>query len=486
MEHRWLLVYDRYEGLSENAVNLLSGSISAYLHYVLPVKPAAELREEDILANDLICVGTAAHPLLSTCLASGLIRLPGKAQGYAVHVGESCLAPERQLIAICGEDEAGLYYGCADFCSRYCGDLLFREGYLWDAAHFVHPMERKLTPWSVSSAPAISTRAIWTWGHMIYDYRGFFDNMALLRLNEAVIWNDRAPLNAGAVTEYAHRLGIRVIWGFAWGWDTGFSVDPAKLDREALLQLKENVLETYEREYAPAGGDGIYFQSFTELNEDTVGGKCIAEVVTELVNDIAGELLRRHPNLHIQFGLHATSVRTHLDVIAKTDPRVHIVWEDCGPFPWHYETDKTENFAESLEFTEKLVSLRGENERFGAVLKGQMNLDWHNFEHFAQPYILGERPAFFLRQRLWKQDRIWKYVQAGWMKNLPLVQKTLACIASTGRETIVEALVEDGMLEGRISLPTALYAALAWDPSRDPAEVLEETARSPFVGTANR
>jgi len=485
MEHRWLLVYDRYDGLAKKAVNLLSGNVSAGLHYVLPAISVSDLTQEDLSSHDLICAGTAAHPLLRRFADAGCLTTPGKPQGYAVYVGESPLAPERQLIAIAGEDDAGLYYGCADFCSRYCGDVLCREGYLWDAGHFIHPMERQLTPWSVSSAPAISTRGIWTWGHVIYDYRGFFDNMALLRLNEAVIWNDRAPLNANDVVEYAHALGIRVIWGFAWGWDTGFRVDPAKLDDAALLQLKENVLETYEREYASAGGDGIYFQSFTELNEDRVGDKCIAEVVTGLVNDIAGELLRRHPALHIQFGLHATSVKTHLDLISKTDPRVHIVWEDCGAFPWHYETDKTENFPETLEFTRALLSLRGKNERFGAVLKGQMNLDWHNFEHFDRPYILGERPGFFLRERLGKQDPTWKYVQAGWLKNLPLAARMIACIADRP-DAIVLGLAEDAVLERRITLPTALFAALLWDPLQDPGTLLEETARAPHIYFANR
>ena len=481
MEYRWLLVYDRYDGLAKKAANLLSGTVSGLLGYVLPVKPASQLTGEDMAAHDLICLGDSSNPVLRACIGEGLLTMPGKAEGYGILVGKNPLAPERQLVAVCGEDDAGLFYGCADFCGRYCGDLLYRDGYLWDRNHFNAPMERPLAPWSISAAPAIPTRAIWTWGHVIYDYRGFLENMAKLRLNEIVIWNDRAPLNADDVAEYAHSLGIKVIWGFAWGWDTGCKVELERLDDAALLRLRESVLETYDREYARAKGDGIYFQSFTELNEDAVGGKCIAEVVTDLVNDIAGALLEKYPQLHIQFGLHATSVKTHRDIIARTDPRVHIVWEDCGAFPWHYETDKTENFEETLAFTASLLTLRGENERFGAVLKGMMNLDWHAFEHFTAPYILGERTAAYIERRTGEKERLWKYVQAGWMKNLPLVQKTVSCIARGSASPIVEALVEDGMLESRIMLPTALYAALLWEPDRDITELLEETARSSFV-----
>ena len=101
------------------------------------------------------------------------------------------------------------------------------------------------------------------------------------------------------------------------------------------------------------------------------------------------------------------------------------------------------------------------------------------------PYILGERTAAYIKRRTREKERLWKYVQAGWMKNLPLVQKTVSCIAHGSAAPIVEALVEDGMLENRIMLPTALYAALLWEPDRDIAELLEETARSAFVDLAN-
>lgn len=58
------------------------------------------------------------------------------------------------------------------------------------------------------SAPAIKNRAIWTWGHVIFDYEKFFENMSLLRLNEIVIWNDYMPVNAKQVVDAAHGYGI--------------------------------------------------------------------------------------------------------------------------------------------------------------------------------------------------------------------------------------------------------------------------------------
>ena len=48
----------------------------------------------------------------------------------------------------------------------------------------------------------------------------------------------------------------------------------------------------------------------------------------------AGKILEENPKLHIQFGLHASSVREHLEDISGVDDRVEIVWEDCGAFPF--------------------------------------------------------------------------------------------------------------------------------------------------------
>ena len=43
---RWILLVDNYEGISQKAVNMLSGVISGYLKYVLPVKYINNVRSE--------------------------------------------------------------------------------------------------------------------------------------------------------------------------------------------------------------------------------------------------------------------------------------------------------------------------------------------------------------------------------------------------------------------------------------------------------
>jgi phosphosulfolactate synthase (CoM biosynthesis protein A) len=57
----------------------------------------------------------------------------------------------------------------------------------------------------------VSESGIWTWGHVIYDYRGFLKNMRSLGMNKITIWNDYAPINASEIVEKARKNGIRVI-----------------------------------------------------------------------------------------------------------------------------------------------------------------------------------------------------------------------------------------------------------------------------------
>ena len=483
MEKRWLLVVDHYEGIRQNAVDMLSGFVSGLISYVLPIKLVENITQTDLVENNIIAVGSCeTHAVLSAYAKKGLLNVPKAAEGYAVYVGKTPETENAQTIAIAGADEKGILYGCMQFMGEYCGDTLYKKGYLWGEKFFENPLERELTEWKVSAVPAVKTRAIWTWGYVIYDYKAFFENMARLRLNEVVIWNDYVPFNAKEVVAYAHSLGIKVIWGFAWGWSTKCAQAIEELcSEDGLKNLKAEVLATYQTQYAQTGGDGIYFQSFTELNEDEINGKCIAEIVTELVNDIASALLEKYPSLHIQFGLHATSVKTHLDILQNVDKRIHIVWEDCGAFPYHYLTDKIEDFDETYAFTQKLLRLRGEKERFGAVLKGMLNLDWGTFQHHTGSYILGAHTKAFIRERQIKKDKIWKIVRGGWLKNAEYMRKTVALIAENGDEPIIQALVEDGMFENKIALPVAIYAQTLWTPNDSIQEIIEKASKNAFV-----
>lgn len=486
MEKHWLLLAENYAGMEKNAINLLYAALSEHLRYVLPIKTPGTISQEELSNANLILIGqTGKNNLLDDCIKQNVLQSPAKAEGYSIYVGDSVFGEENQMIAIAGFDAAGVLYGCMDFCNKYLGKIIYDGKDIWANETFEDFLNQKLNGWQIQSSPAIGRRAIWTWGHVIYDYRNFFKNMAKLRLNEVVIWNDVAPLNAKDVVEYAHSLNIKVIWGFAWGWNTSCRRVLESYDANLLAKIKAQVLETYEKEYSQTGADGIYFQTFTEHAIDSVGEISVAQMITELVNDIAASLYEKYPQLHIQFGLHATSVRNRLEYLKKVDKRIHIVWEDCGSFPYDYYADRVSDFEETLAFTEATLALRGEDEKWGAVLKGMLKLDWTKFKHFHAPYILGERTKRFMERRQFEKDRIWKLQQAGWIENAECLRRILEAVAKASKDCVVQALVEDSMFENKIAFPVALYAEMLWAPNQSSLELIGLVSKYPCVQFSN-
>ncbi len=485
-QKRWIIVVEKYEGFLKTATDLLASALASQVKYVVPVKKVDDVSDAELAQNNVMTVGRVENNrLMALCESKGLLSVPKESEGYAIYVGENPLNADTQAVAVAGYDEKGAMYGAVDFCNKYCGTLAHQRGYLFAENFFADGFNVQMPAWSYAVAPAIKTRAIWTWGHVIYDYKRFFENMLKLRLNEIVIWNDCVPFNAKDVVAYAHSLGIKVVWGFAWGWDAKCSEITATFDEQYFRALKEQVLNTYANEYAGLGGDGIYFQSFTEIKTDTLNGVCVADVVTDLVNEIAGELLARYPSLHIQFGLHATSVKTHLDVLKKVDNRVCIVWEDCGAFPYSYGANDTDSFDETAKLVEELLTLRGEKEYFGSVLKGMPTLDWQSFEHFSAPYVLGERTDGYMRERLLKKNKTWKFIQSAWLKNAEYARKMVSLIAEKGDNPIMQALVEDAMFECGVPFPIAFLSEVFWTPDAPVGEMVEFASNYPCVQFAN-
>ena len=486
----WTVIYGKYAGFQKKALNLLNAEIKDKYNGYLPFYSADSAEKSLLEESNLIIVGTKSdNSILRVLSESGEINVPEKAQGYSVCVKDSAFNPQRQMMVLCGSDEAGVLYGTVDFVNKYLGYAIYKtgNGYMEYDAYFKTPFTERAPEWCEESYPAVETRGIWTWGHTIYDYRAFFDNMVRLKLNEVVIWNDYAPINAADVLEYAHSLGIKVLWGFAWGWGTDCE-SSMSLDDESLKRLKAEIIEKYEREYASCGCDGIYFQSCTELRCEYIGDKLIADVVVDFVNDTAGELLKRYPSIRIQFGLHSQSVKDRLEYIKTTDPRVSIVWENCGAFPFYsndvdhgYESD-VGDIDKTIEFTDKISTLRSHDELFGLVLKGMCTLDWSTFEHQPKNIILGERTDRFIARRTAEKHRIWKLRQVNWVRNCDYVQRL---VKSLRKGVEVQAVLEDGMLEEEIPLSAAIYAETLWNPDREGREILAEVMKYPCVKIAN-
>ena len=491
--NRWVIVTESYSGLLRKGVEMLFETVSDLYRDFLSVYTMDDLDAKILEGCNVILVGKNTAAPIQKLIQDGVITPCHKAQGYSALVTDSVWNPEKQMVVIAGNDDHGAVYGCVDFCNQYCGYEIYKCGKYVDSINeqfFNTAFHEKLPKWSKISAPAVQERGIWTWGHTIYDYRGFMDNMLRLKLNELVIWNDYAPINAEDVVSYAHSLGIKLIWGFAWGWGVDCNTS-AQLDDASLKKLRDDIVAKYEREYAKSNCDGIYFQSFTELHTAYIGEKLIAETVVDLVNDTAGVLLEKYPDLHIQFGLHAWSVKEHTEYIAKVDPRVYIVWENCGCFPFEGEfgdvgdDGNPGDLDATRAFVEKITVLRGKDDKFGAVLKGMLNLDWSTFIHQQPNLILGQRSKRFIQQRTQIQDRIWRFRQTNWVRHVEYVRLMVQSLLKDKDYMNIQGLVEDGMLENQIALPVAIYAETLWDCQKAGNDTLQQVMKYPCVTLTN-
>ena len=391
------------------------------------------------------------------------------------HKEEYAIKVQNSTVYIMGFDDLGLIYGCVDFYNKY----VLKYEYPHDSAVYrVNPFEGELEDFEYSSYPSVKDRGIWTWGHVIYDYRGFFDNMLLCKMNTVIIWNDHVPVNAKEMVDYAHSCGIKVIWGYSWMWGTDCNV----FLKDGLKYDPKEYLEKYENEYAHTGCDGIYFQSFTELKEDTVNGIVIAEAVTDFVNNTSALFFEKYPDMEIQFGLHATSVKEKLNYIEKVDKRVRIVWEDAGAFPFSYLPDDLDTFDETLALSEKIANLRGTDDRFGVVTKGFTKLDWGAFRHLEGSVSIGASSKAVRENRTIRKKKAWKYFQAYWLKNGDKAYEMIKAM-QTAKEgkLLITALVEDGMFEENLMFPVALYSEMLWDGNADIKNMTTEVALRDYV-----
>lgn len=451
-----------HNGIQKKAVEMLSQLVLDYtLEYpvCLPCDP-----QRDDSRWRCIYIGTREN---NAVLRSQPAEAPLCAQGYSIRV-------TRDTAYIEGGDDAGVLYGCMDFYNRF----IVRSEHPHTDCYWVNPFDAEWPDFACTSCPAVRDRGIWTWGHVIYDYRGFIDNMVKLKLNTLIVWNDHPPVNAAEMIAYAHDCGVKVIWGFSWFWDTKCN----EIDIDQAFASSADILETYERDYHALGGDGVYFQSFTETHQEYIGGKLIAEAVTEFVNHTAAMFFDRHPDLELQFGLHAESVKNRLEYIEKVDPRIRIVWENCGAFPFSYIPNDVETFDQTCAFVEEIAALRGADDRFGVVSKGLTKLDWTAFEHLEGPVFSGTSSKWMKHNRVLRKKRIWRYLQAYWLTNAGMACETVRLMQRCKQgDLYITALVEDGMFEEQILFPVALFSEMLWDCERDVKDLISSVALRSYV-----
>ena len=474
---RWHLIYGDYRGVEEFALDELQKMVQRYVPYVVEIRHAAEELDQD--ANHIL-VGTAANnPQIADRAQKGVFAAPTKPQGYSIVCSRSPWNSERKSVVIAGADSAGVLYGVVDFNKRLAGVTS-------DDPKEMRQTLDNLAEFSAQDAPLIENRGIWSWGYVIYDYRRFIDNMARLKMNRLNFWNDVPPINCQEVIDYAHSRGIKVVLGFSWGYDLN-TLDPTSpADREVV---KQDVLCQIAQYHQHLGMDAIYFQSFTETSNKEIGGRPIAVLARDWVNDIAGAVLNRYPEMKIEWGLHASSILDNYKDLESLDPRVTIVWEDAGVIPYSYDpvtAGSADDFPAMLnnptatrEYSKKIATFRDHSE-FAMVAKGWIQMRWRTESEHHGPYIMGERAASFIRNRSRERQPRWDFVNNLWLQNYPealrFYQEVRDCTSS---KMTVLALIEDGLFEEKIQLSTTLFAEMIWNPRRSSKDVLEQ-ATNPY------
>ena len=394
----WKIVYSSAEGPQGRALEVLTERIGFHLlrerHLAIPlVLPIEQDGGEPVKGKrDMIVIGRVQeNATLRRYLGKDAEKLVPK-DGYLIrtlHDGE------HEVVLLAGDTPEAVLWAAFDFLDvqvplmegsiapprgRYPGTF-FRANKR-DLAKFDNDKEKRIPVRSIACAPQTPVRSVFSWGHEMDDYRATFREMARARFNRIIIWNNQRVINARDVVEEAHSWGIKVFWGFAWGW----SLHCDTADIHNLGKLSDAIIDEWHRIWKPMGGDGIYFQSFTETDRQELAGRSIAEAVVELVNMTAKRIHEEAPETEIVFGLHSNSIRKPgaTDFIAKTDPSLEILWENCGGFPFWEGNGRTG--GPDNEFCEKILAL---TPSVGFVWKAQLYLDWKNWIEPAGPFMLG-------------------------------------------------------------------------------------------------
>ena len=328
--------------------------------------------------RDIIVVGVPSeNATLRNYLGNGVKSVPFG--GYLIRTSHE---NGRNIVLVAGDTPEAVLWATFDFLDVVAptleGEISSQHGRY--AGTFFRVGE--IPAYEYRRQPQTLVRSIFSWGHVVDDCRATFREMARARFNRAILWNDQLVVNARDVVDCAHSWGVKVYWGFSWGW-TLSGKEGKDLD---FAKLADDIVAEWRQKWKPMGGDGIYFQSFTETSNREIGGRSIPEAVTELVNAVAARIRAEAPGIDIVFGLHSNSMKREgaAEAIAKVDPSLEILWENCGGFPFWETNGKVE--PPDVAFCDQILAL---NKLVGLAWKAQLRMDWRNYVSPAGPFMLG-------------------------------------------------------------------------------------------------
>lgn len=397
----------------------------------LPKSDAQNLRELRIVAGDPGTNREVRRLTSRRLFAKAFARPETRPEGYVLKF-------DGDKVLIAGSDASGTLYGVMDFIHYHLRGIWTGE-------------TKRL---EVRDAPRLELRGIWSWGGRIYNYEMFFDQMARWKMNLAIFWHAAVPKNATAIQEYAASRGVKLVWGFSWGWAEGTNWNSP----DSIKQTEKIILDSFEKQYASLKPFGIYFQSNTEGGAASGQG----EKFVGLVNRAAAQILSKYPNLWISCGVHFSSFTQDYSVLRNIDPRLNIMYEDIASMPFTYGSLYLD--PKALEVCPKLAALRGRKEDIGYIFKGfNANCGGEDPQLIKDPAALA---------KLTEAHPVDPGNERGWRDNLSHALQVLSNLEqSQAKRKAVTLLMEHGMWETRPWYPVCLAAEAMWNPDR-PAEAM--------------
>ncbi len=302
-------------------------------HLRLELPPAVPASGPLPRGQDLVVLGTVAqNPAAAALVTEGFLPEPTKAQGYSMRCAPHPADPQHWLLAITGSDPAGALYALRDLEHYELAHLRSGNGRL--AAE----------PFSRCDHPRLEYRGHWTWGCNMPDKPAWIENMSRWKLNELIHWDNFPPADAKRYVVFAHDRGVRIVWGFGWGWcpSWNFTLPPAfDHGRGQVVEMcassdfnraffRREILRKIREDYAPTGCDGVYFQAFTECPKcqcPICAERTMGELMLDFVNPIVDDIKREFPQLWISCGIHHDF--GDFSYLKELDPRCNIYWENC-------------------------------------------------------------------------------------------------------------------------------------------------------------
>ena len=405
-------------------------------------------------AADGIVLGTAGNnEALRRLLAEGFLPAPTHAQGYSLCCAPRPGHPGHWLLAIAGADPAGALYALRDL-----------EHYHLAA---FHPDGGRLAaePFARQDYPRIAHRGHWVWGCNMPDKPAWLENMSRWKLNELIHWDNYPPEKARDYVDFAHERGIRVVWGFGWGWvpawnytlsadfdhGVGDGVEMCGSSPANRQFFRREIARKVRERYAPTGCDGIYFQAFTECPKcqcPRCASRTMGELMLEFVNPIVDDLKREFPSLWLSCGIHHDF--GDFSYLQGLDPRCNIYWENC----------------------ESGTSVRGEDEDFGYIYKSIP------YGHGFSGTCPADPPYTEASLQAWMDENAESYIVPGGrathIRYVTHLQRwARRFLGKPSAQTHASVVADHAVFCRRTPFPHVALAEAQWNPDADPGTLTD-------------